>query len=280
MRAWRPAVAAVPVLAVVAVMAVAALAGAQPAAPPVRIALLSQWVVNQYAPASPELATALAAGVVDGTVFAWQRGRISRGALVEKPIRALAGVEAAELGGRGEFQVIAVRPPAGPAAWTEVDVRPRTAQPGDVLVLEVGGELNTVSQVLARLLVGAGDGRLEELPLARRALFPTAGVPVVRVPFGRPVALSRAVAFQGGPAVGFLVARSPIETIVNGTMTPSGPADVSPVQGGEWREADRVFIRVPLASLQTGVPPVVLAWKDRVHLSDPDRRRPFEPIGP
>jgi hypothetical protein len=95
------------------------------------------------------------------------------------------------------------------------------------------------------------------------------------------VALSRAVAFQGGPPLDFLVARSPIETIVNGTVTPSGPADVSPIQGGEWREADRVFIRVPLASLQTGVPPVVLAWKDRVYQqSDPDRRRPFEPVGP
>jgi hypothetical protein len=265
----------------VVVVAAAALAGAQPAAPPLRIALLSQWVVNQYAAEAPELATALDAGVVDGTVFAWQRGRISRGALVGKPIRALAGVEAEALDGRGEFRVIAVRPPSGPSAWTEVDVLPRTARPGDVLVLEIGGELNTVSQVLARLLVGAGDGRLLERRLAPRALFASPGVPVVRVPFGRPVALSRAVAFQGGPPLDFLVARSPIETIVNGTVTPSGPADVSPIQGGEWREADRVFIRVPLASLQTGVPPVVLAWKDRVYRqSDPDRRRPFEPVGP
>jgi hypothetical protein len=279
-RAGRPALAAVAALAGVVVVAAAALAGAQAAAPPLRIALLSQWVVSQYAAASPDLAGALAGGVVDGTVFAWQRGRISRAALVGKPIRALAGAEAAALDGRGEFQVIAVRAPLGPAAWTEVDVWPRTARPGDVLVLEVGGELNTVSQVLARLLVGAGNGRLEERPLARRALFPSPGVPVVRVPFGQPVTLSRAVAFPGGPSLDFLVARSPIETIVNGTVTPSGPADVSPIQGGEWREGDRVLIRVPLATLQAGAPPVVLAWKDRVPLSDPDRRRRVEPIGP
>jgi hypothetical protein len=211
-------------------------------------------------------------------VFAWQRGRIPRSALVEKPIRAVPAAEATQLGGRGDFEIRAVRPPVGPAAWTEIDVLPRSSQPGDVLVLEVGGELNTVFQVLARLFVRNADGRLEELPLAQRALMARPGVPVLRVPFGRPVAVPASLRFAGAEGLDFLVARSPIETIVDGTVTPSGPADLSPFQGGEWREADRVFVRVPLAILQQGAPVVVLVWKDRVYLPDRDRR-PLDPLG-
>ena len=40
-----------------------------------------------------------------------------------------------------------------------------------------------------------------------------------------------------------------------------------------------MFVRMALATLQAGAPATVLAWKDRVYLSDPDRRRrPFDPF--
>ena len=47
----------------------------QGAFPPVRIALLQQWVLNQHRDALPSLRTAMDTGVVDRLVFAWQRGR-------------------------------------------------------------------------------------------------------------------------------------------------------------------------------------------------------------
>jgi hypothetical protein len=266
-----------PLAATLVVVALIGAVAAQPAVPPLRLALLSQWVVIHHSPASPEFAAALDAGVVDGPVFAWQGGRIPRSAFVEKPIRVLPPPEASQLGGRGEFQITAIRPPAGPTAWTEVEVAPRTGLPGDELVLEIGGELNTVNQVLARLFVRGPDGRLEELPLARRAVLSRPGVPVIAAPFGHPVAATEAASFRGIHGVEFLVVRSPIETIVDGSVTPSGPADVSPFQGGEWREADRVYVRMPLATLRAGAAPTVLVWKDRVYRSDPDRRRPFDP---
>ena len=58
---------------------------AQPAPSTLRIALLRQWVVNQHrVPAfgvnrqlPPEFATAVQSGVVDRTVFAWQRWRLA-----------------------------------------------------------------------------------------------------------------------------------------------------------------------------------------------------------
>jgi hypothetical protein len=173
--------------------------------------------------------------------------------------------------------VTAVRAPAEPAVWTPIDLLPRTGRPDDVCVLEVGGELNTIHQVLARLYVANPAGGLEELPLSRRSLFSRPGVPVIRVQFGLPVALPKGVAFQGRPGVDFLVARSPIETIENGSVTPNGAADISPFQAGEWREADRVFIRLPVSTLRDGAPAIVLVWKDRVYFEQPDRGRIFDP---
>lgn len=251
---------------------------AQPASATVRVALVPQWVVNQHRPAwwggsrgslAPEFWTALESGVVDRVVFSWQRGAIQRETLVAKPIRVLPAAEAGTLGGRGDFELVAVRPPRGRAAWTELEVTPRIGQPDDVLVLEVGGELNTVTQVLETLLVVPPGDAPRQLGLARRALIPGDGVPVVGVPFGRPVVLSDGPALmRGARGVAFLVARSQVEVIVNGAMTVNGFADVAPAHAGEWREGDRVFVRVPLATLRSGVLSVVLGWKDRIDRQD------------
>jgi hypothetical protein len=264
-----------PVLA----LAVAVLAPVPVAAQPVvvRLGLVSQWVVNQQGQTTESLGAALERGLVDGVAVSWQRGRIPRSALVPKPIRALPAPEAASLGGRGECDVTAVRPPAGPAVWSEVDVLPRTGRPDDVCVLEVGGELNTIHQVLARLYVAPPGAALEELPLVRRSLFSRPGVPVIRVQFGKPVAVPAGVSFTGRPGVDFLVARSLIETIENAAVTPNGQADASPFQAGEWREADRVYIRLPVSTLRAGATPIALVWKDRVFFEQPDRGRIFDP---
>jgi hypothetical protein len=242
---------------------------AQPAPVTLRLALVSQWVVQQHrgpgGALGADLLTALESGVVDRPVFSWQKGRIQRDALVPKPIRVLAGPEAEALGGRGTFELRGVRPPAGPAAWTLVDVVPVTGRPDDVLVVEVGWWLNSVRQVLETLAVVTPTG-LTTLPLARRALVSAEGVPVVEMPFGRPVSMPAGVAFRGAGGVDFAVARSPIDVRINAALTTNGLADLSPVRTatGDWREGDRVIIRVPAAALTAGAPALLLGWKDRV----------------
>ena len=239
-----------------------------------RLALLSQWTVDQHRagwgtafgqPMRPDFATALRDGVRDGLVFSWQHGGIQRGSLVLKPIRVVSSEEAQTLGGRGAFELGEVRPPRERAAWTEIEVRPRSTAPGDVLVLEVGGEINTIRQVLASLFVVPSAGGLQELRLVQPALRPGTGVLVVQARFGLPVTRPDAPGlFQGVDGAGFLVVRSEVQTITENVRTTNGPADLSPVEGGAWREGDRVFLRVPLATLQQGVPAVVLGWKDRI----------------
>jgi hypothetical protein len=247
---------------------------AQSGPPTVRLALLSQWSVNQHrtegasAPVRAELRTALDGGVVDRMVFWWQRGVIQRSALARKPVRVLPGPEASGLGGRGEFELGSVRPPTGTAAWTEVEVRPRTAGAGDVLVLEVGGELNTITQVLDALFLISGEGGFQELRLAPRAALGTPGIPVARVPFGRMPA--EPAAFRGQDGLEFFVARSTVENLPDADTTTNGPADKAMTHVGDWREADRVFIRIPAARLQAGAPAIVLGWRDRTLKSDPD----------
>src|SRR5262249_24614208 len=92
----------------------------------VRLALVPQWVIQQHravgGPLNPVLREALDGGVVDRTVFSWQRGAIQRQALVAKPIRVVPDPDAAALGGRGRFALGTVRPPTGRAAWTEVEL--------------------------------------------------------------------------------------------------------------------------------------------------------------
>jgi hypothetical protein len=242
-----------------------------------RVAHVSQWVVNQHHGGMgsgwlmvAELRAALEGGVVDRPVFWWQRGLVHRESLVRKPARILAGPEAEALGGRGSFDLLTVRPPTGRAAWTEIEVSSRTGSVDDVLVLELGGELDTLRQVLETLLILGTDGTLVELPLARRALVPGAGVPIVRAPFGRPVS-DRAASgwFQGTAGIEFLVVRSQVEAIPDGAVTTNGLADVALTRSsGDWREGDRVFLRVSGGSLRAGVPAVVLGWKDRVDRPD------------
>jgi hypothetical protein len=241
---------------------------AQPAPAAVRLASVTEWVVDRHQSGSgafdPRFRSALDGGVVDRAVFAWQRGVIQRQALILKPIRVVVGPEAEALGARGDFQIM-VRAPAGAAAWTVVEVMPVSGRPDDVLVLEIGGELGTVAQVLETLAV-ATPTALQAWPLTRRALVPAPGVPVIQSYFGRPVTVPPGVSFQGPAPIGFLVVRSPVEVRENAAVTPNGPADVAPFRDalGEWREADRVFVRLPLAALQAGAPDIVLGWKDRV----------------
>lgn len=255
-------------------------AWAQPPTASVRLAALLQWVVNQHRqavirapgqPLAPEFRSALDGGVVDRVVFWWQRGAIQRRSLVAKPIRVLPAAEATALGGRGDFELVSVRPPAGGSAWTEVEVGLRSAGTDDVLVLEIGGELHTIAQVLESLFVAVpGDG-LRELALARRAVIPGDGVPVFALPFGEPVVLAGGPPpFRGVAGAEFFVARSQVEVIENAAVTTNGPADLAGVMGAgrDWREADRVFVRIPVAALRTGAPAVVLGWKDRTFRSD------------
>lgn len=247
----------------------------------VRIALVSQWVVDRHrsagalgtrGPMIPQFRAALDGGVVDRAVFAWQRGVIQRNSLVWKPIRVLAGSESSALGGRGEFRLLAVRPPQGPAAWTEVDVTALTGRPEDALVLEVGGELNSIRQVLETIFVVPPGGPPVALSLAPRALIPGEGVPIIKAPFGQPVAAPGGPAIlRGAAGAEFLVARSPVETTPDGGITTNGLADLSSGEAGEWREGDRVFIRIALAAARArAVPDVVLGWKDRIVRPDRD----------
>ena len=247
-----------------------------PAQSPVtlRLALLSQWTVDQHRagwgaapgrPMRPDFSVALRDGVADRPVFRWQYGAIQRGSLVLKPIRVVAGEEAQTLGGRGTFELGGVRPPRARAAWTEVDVTPGSAGPDDVLVLEVGGEINTIRQVLASLFVVAGAGAPDELRLVRPAFRPGTGVSVVQARYGLPVTRPDAAGlFRGIDGAAFLVVRSEVQTITENMQTTNGPADLSPVEGGAWREGDRVFLRLPLSTLRSGALSVVLGWKDRI----------------
>jgi hypothetical protein len=239
----------------------------------VRLALLPQWVVQQHRTIGggllPALRDALEGGVVDRTVFGWQRGLIQRQALVWKPVRVIPETEAAPLGGRGRFELVAVRPPAGRAAWTEVDVTHGSGGADDALLLEVGGERNTIAQVLETLLVMSPDGRLVELPLAPVALVASRGVPVATAPFGHPLGAELASRFYEEAGVGLLVARSQVRAVRNGALAASGLADTAPLADGDWREADRVLLRVPVAALDRP-PRLVLGWKDRTLQPDPD----------
>jgi hypothetical protein len=249
---------------------------ARPQASPgvIRLALLSQWVIQQHRATggslNPALREAVDNGVVDRTVFAWQRGVIQRQALVAKPIRLVPEPEARALGGRGRFGLGAVRAPAGRAAWTEVEVSRSSSGADDVLVLEIGGERNTVRQVLETLLVAEPSRGLAELPLARTALIPGAGVPVVAAPFEQPIPPALARRFREEAGMGLLVVRSPLWDVRNGDLTASGPADTVPLGGGDWREGDRVFLRISAATLDRGLAGLVLGWKDRTLQTDPN----------
>jgi hypothetical protein len=276
----RPSAGSVPAR-VVAILALTVAAGvetersgwAQAPSGVLRLALLPQWTVQQHR-GQPALREAVERGVVDRTVFAWQRGVIQRQALVTKPIRLLADPEASALGGRGQFSLVTIRPPAGRAAWTEVEVSRSAPRSDDVLLVEIGGERNTMTQVLETLLVAGPTPGLVEVPLARTALSRGAGVPVVAAPFEQPLPPALAQRFREVAGIDLLVVRSPLWDVRDGDVTPSGPADTVPFAGGDWREGDRVFLRIPAAALDRGAPSLVLGWKDRTLQSDPDMEFP------
>lgn len=244
----------------------------------VRLALLPQWVIQQHrtggSSANPALREAIDGGVVDRTVFAWQRGVIQRQVLVRKPIRVVPEPEATALGGRGRFALGAVRPPAGRAAWTEVEIVRASGGADDVVLLEVGGERNTVTQVLETLLVADSSRPLAELSLARPALLASAGVPVIAVPFEQPIPPALAGRFREEAGMGLLVVRSPLWDVRDGDLTASGRADTVPLGGGDWREGDRVFLRIPAAAIGRGLAGLVLGWKDRTLQTDPNAEFP------
>jgi hypothetical protein len=242
---------------------------AQPDPASVRLALMWQRVLDwndlgpgttAQGPAADQFARALEHGVVNGPTFEWDRDHIARSSLLLKPIRVVSGAEATALGGRGEFALVAVRPPAGTSAWTEVLVA--SGGPGDdaVLVLEVGGEVSAVAQILESVLLVPAGGGVERLFTASRG---RPGVPVIRVARGQPIPSSAGSDPWGADGVAFLVARSPVEVLRDGTTTPSGRADLATDPTTDWRVGDRLFIRVPLARLRTSAPAIVLAWKDR-----------------
>jgi hypothetical protein len=245
----------------------------------VRVALVPQWTIQQHrgtgAGPTDTLQAAVENGVVDRTVFAWQRGVIQRQALVAKPIRIIPEPEAAALGGRGRFELVAVRPPMGRAAWTEIEVARTSPGPDGVLVLEIGGERNTVKQVLETLLVTQPGRGLVGLPLARPAVIPGPGVPVVAAPFEQPLPPAMAQRFREEAGLGLLVVRSPLWDIRNGDLTASGVADTVPLGTvGDWRDGDRVFVRIPAAALGGTAAGLVLGWKDRTLQPDPDSELP------
>jgi hypothetical protein len=265
------------------VLALGIIAGAIGAAAPgwaqgssgvLRVALLPQWTIQQHGPLNPALRQAVEGGVVDRTVFAWQRGVIQRQALVWKPIRVVPEPEAVALGGRGQFALAVARPPTGRAAWTEVEVTRTSPQSDDVVVLEIGGERNTMTQVLETMLVAEAGRELAAVPLARSALISAPGVQVVTAPFERPLPAAMAGRFRDETGLGLLVARSPLWDVRNGDVTASGVADTVPLAGGDWREGDRVFLRVSAAVLAQGAPGLILGWKDRTLRTDPDAEFP------
>ena len=267
-------------LAIVGLVVVVGVGGGLPAsraqAPSgvLRLAFLPQWAILQHRGAggsvSPGLGTAVESGVVDRTVFVWQRGVIQRQSLVPKPIRLVPEPEAVALGGRGRFDLGTVRPPTGQAAWTEIEVGRSGAGADDVLVLEIGGERNTVTQVLETLLVADPARGLVEVPLARPALITGVGVPVVTIPLEQPLPPAMAQRFREEAGMGILVARSPQWYVRNGGTTVNGPADTMALGDGDWREGDRVFLRISAAALARGLPGLVLVWKDRKLQNDPD----------
>jgi hypothetical protein len=236
----------------------------------VRVALLPQWIIQQHR-SLPALFEAIEGGVVDRTVYAWQRGVIQRQALVSKPIRVVP--DPAPLGGRGRFD-ITVRPPAGRAAWTEIEVTQPSAGAEDVLLLEIGGERNTITQVLETLQIAEPGRPLVAIPLARPSLVPSTGVPVVAATFDVPLPPAMAQRFRQEAGLDILAARSPLWDVRDGDQTSSGRADTVPFGSGDWREGDRVFLRIPAAKLAQGVPGVVLGWKDRTLQNDPNAEFP------
>ncbi len=99
-------------------------------------------------------------------------------------------------------------------------------------------------------------------------------MPVVAAPFEQPIPPALAGRFREEAGMGLLVVRSPLWDVRNGDLTASGRADTVPFGGGDWREGDRVFLRIPAAALDRGLAGLVLGWKDRTLQTDPNAEFP------
>jgi hypothetical protein len=62
--------------------------------------------------------------------------------------------------------------------------------------------------------------------------------------------------------------------VPNAGRTVNGFADIVTLGGGDWREGDRVFLRIPAAALDRGLPGLVFGWKDRTLQTDPSAEFP------
>jgi len=241
----------------------------QPAVATVRLAFVWQRILdwNDLGPGMPargpagnQFARTLEHGVVDRPTFEWDRDHLARSTLLLKPVRVVSGAEAAALGGRGQFALVAVRPPGRASAWTEVVLAPESSANDGVLVLEVGGEVAEVAQVLESVLLAPTEGEVERLSVASRG---RPGVPVIRVAKRLPIPATDQPDFRGADGVAFLVARSPVDVLSDAAITPSGRADLAWDPTTDWRVGDRLVIRIPIARLRTSAPGIVLGWKDR-----------------
>src|SRR5262249_19819149 len=202
-------------------------------------------------PTGDQFVRTLEHGVVDRPTFEWDRDHIARSTLLLKSVRVVSGAEAAALGGRGQFALVAVRPPTSGSAWTEVMLAPEGSGDDGMLVLEVGGEVSMVAPVLERVLLASAGGGAARLPVASRG---RPGVRVIRVASPLPIPATDRPDFRGADGVAFLVARSPVDVLSDGITTMSGRADLAWDTTADWQVGDRVFIRVPIARLRTAAP--------------------------
>ena len=120
------------------------------------------------------------------------------------------------------------------------------------------------------LIVLLIDERPEEVTEMQR----TVRGEVVASTFDAPLPPTMTQRFRQVAGLDLLVVRPPLWDVRNGDMTSSGRADTVPFSGGDWREGDRMFLRIPAAQLAQGVPGIVLGWKDRTLQTDPDAEFP------
>ena len=214
---------------------------AQAPPPVVRLALLPQWVIQQHR-SLPALAEAIEGGVVDRTVFAWQRGVIQRQALVSKPIRVVPEPGAPR-------RPRAVRPHGAPAdrpGGLDGDrgppVEPRA--PTTCSSSRSGASATRSRRSSRRCWSRSPGGRWPRYRWLAPPSCAGAGVPVVASTFDAPLPPAMAQRFRQEAGLDLLVVRSPALGRANGDQTSSGRADTVPFGGGDWREGDRVFLRI------------------------------------
>ena len=99
-------------------------------------------------------------------------------------------------------------------------------------------------------------------------------MPVVAAQFELPIPPALAGRFSEAAGMGLLVVRPLLWDVRDGDLTSSGRADTVPLGSGDWREGDRLFLRIPAAALDRGLAGLVLGWKDRTLQTDPPANFP------